>query len=158
MKDNSKVIVRSIDVKHEKQQRFLPHSLLHLFLRRLDFHSRTRLKMDKDINLSFCLFSLPVARRNTLAKSLCHLMIWFIDKQTGKQTSFTFDQPGNKVCNKVCLFLHLSNWSTYFFCFAVNHPLSGLCVSGYFVYPPVQVYIQQILLVPSSPSRNLSQG
>ena len=40
---------RIIQRKTKKQLRFLPHSRLLLFQRRPDFHTRTQLKMDKDI-------------------------------------------------------------------------------------------------------------
>ena len=54
---------------------------------------------------------------------------WFVDKQTGEQRSFGFDQPGNKVG----LYLDLSDQSTYF-CFAVIHPPASLRTSGYSFY------------------------
>jgi C2 domain len=54
---------------------------------------------------------------------------WFVDKQTGEQRSFGFDQPGNKVS----LYLDLSDQSTYFR-FAVDHPLPSLRASGYSFY------------------------
>jgi hypothetical protein len=54
---------------------------------------------------------------------------WFVDKQTGIQRSFGFDQPGNNVT----LYLDYSLPSTYFL-FAVDHPLPCLRASGYSFY------------------------
>ena len=54
---------------------------------------------------------------------------WFVDKQTGKQRSFGFDQPGNTVC----LYFDLSVQSSYFR-FVADHPLSCLCQSRYSSY------------------------
>ena len=54
---------------------------------------------------------------------------WFVDRQTGKQRSFGFDQPGNTVC----LYLYLSNPS-FHIRFAADHPLPCLRASGYSFY------------------------
>ena len=40
---------QNIQLKKKKRLRFLPHSRLHFLLHRSEFHTRTQLKMDKDI-------------------------------------------------------------------------------------------------------------
>jgi tetrahydromethanopterin S-methyltransferase subunit H len=61
-----------------------------------------------------------------LAKVALPLDDWFVDKQTGHQRSFGFDQPDNKVS----LFFYLSVSSSHFR-FAVIHSLPCLRASGY---------------------------
>ena len=55
---------------------------------------------------------------------------WFIDKLSGKERSFGFDQPGNEVS----LYYYLSVKSTYLACMIVLPPQTRLHPSEYSFY------------------------